>query len=162
MRSSSGTGAVESVAHGERAACVTRAVERLREDRERIRARRRDEHVERLGRRDAKLVDGHGMHVLAVGCDDRHRQPGNPHVERRHRRAVDEPQPHALAGAEQARPIRRPVARPFIRYVYAAPLTSARSLGCMRMRAHSRRSASVAAKPSRFASRVKSPSVRFW
>ena len=107
MRSSSGTGACETFAHGERAACVARAVERLREDRERVRARRRHEHVEGLGRRDAKFVDGDGMHVLAVGGDDGHRQARDPHVERGHRRAVDETQAHALAGTEQPRPVRR-------------------------------------------------------
>ena len=43
-----------ALAHGERAARVAGAIDRLREDRERVRVARLDEHVERLGRRRAE------------------------------------------------------------------------------------------------------------
>ena len=39
--------------------------------------------------------------------DDRHREARYPHVEGRHRGAVDDPQAHALAGRELRRPIAR-------------------------------------------------------
>src|SRR3546814_3373110 len=50
---------------------------------------------------DTELVDRHRMHVLTVGGHHRHLQPGNPHVEVRHRGAIDEAQADLLAGAEQ-------------------------------------------------------------
>ena len=45
------------------------------------------------------------MHVLAVSGDDRHLQPRNPHIEVRHRGAVDESQADALARREDAGPV---------------------------------------------------------
>ena len=45
------------------------------------------------------------MDVLAVRRNDGHLQSGNAHVEVRHRRAIDEPQPHALARPEESGPV---------------------------------------------------------
>ena len=95
----------EAFAHCERRARVAAAIERLREQRERVRAARLDEHVEHLGRAETKLLDLDRPDVLAVGRDDRHRKARDPHVERRHRRAVDDPEAHALAGCEEPRPV---------------------------------------------------------
>src|SRR5690606_26625927 len=47
----------------------------------------------------------HGLDVLPIRRDDRHREPRYAHVEDRHRRAVDEAQAHALARRERARPV---------------------------------------------------------
>ena len=111
---------LQAFATRERAARVTGAIESTAR-----RSCRRDPrrpvstmHVERLGSRDAELVDGDRMHVLSVGGDHRHLQAGDAHVEVAHRRAVDEPQPHVLAGAEESGPVAGRRA-PFIRYVYA-------------------------------------------
>ena len=58
-----------------------------------------------LGDADLELVDGDRPHILAVGLHDRHRQAGDADVEVGLRRGVDDPQPHALAGREQAGPV---------------------------------------------------------
>ena len=49
---------------------------------------------------------------------------------------------------------------PFVRYVYAYAETSARSVGCMRIAPHARRSANAALSPCERASRTKSAVVR--
>ncbi len=79
---------------------------------------------------------------------------------------VDIDEPFTMRKRTRSPGAKRPVqfaagGLPFTRYVYAWPPTSARSLGAIRIRPHSSRSSSVARKPSRFASRVKSPSVRW-
>ena len=106
--SSVGHRRAQSGARRQRAGGEPGAVHGLREDRERVLAGRLDDHVVGLGDRDAELVDGHRPHVLPVGRDDGHLQAGDAHVEVRHRRAVDEPQPHPLARREQPGPVRRP------------------------------------------------------
>ena len=95
----------QAFAHGERARCEACPVHRLREDRERVLPGRLDDHVVRFRCRDPELVDGDRMHVLTVRRHDGHLQPGNPHVEVRHRRSVDESQAHALARLEEPCPI---------------------------------------------------------
>ena len=117
----------EAVAHGQRAARVAGAIHRLREDRERVLPGRLDDRRRGLGDGDAELVDRDRMHVLAVGGDDRHLQAGNAHVEVRHRRSVDEPQPDALARREQPGPVAG--RRLAVHQVgVGAPATSARSV----------------------------------
>ena len=66
---------------------------------------RPDDDVISLGDRNLELVGLDRAHVLAVGLDDRHRQAGNADVEDRHRRGVDNAQPHTFAGPEQAGPV---------------------------------------------------------
>ena len=56
-------------------------------------------------RRDAQLVHRHRMHRLAIGGHHGQLQPGDAHVEVGHRRAVDQAQPHLVAGGEHAGPV---------------------------------------------------------
>ena len=63
------------------------------------------DHVIGFGDGDLEFVDRHWPDVEAVGLDDRQFQAWNPHVEVRHRRGVDDAQPHPLAGREQRGPI---------------------------------------------------------
>ena len=66
---------------------------------------RLDDHVVGLADANAELVDIDGGHVIAVGLHDLELQAGNAGVEHRHRRAVDEAQPHLLAGLEKSGPV---------------------------------------------------------
>ena len=95
----------QAFAHRQRAADVAGAAHVLREDRECILAIRRDDHVEGFRCGDAEFLDRHRMHVLAIHRDHGHRQPGNAHIEMRHRRTVDEAQPHLVAAREKPRPV---------------------------------------------------------
>ena len=88
---------------GEGAAGVPDAVFRLGKDRVGAIHNRPYDHVIGLGNADAEFVDGHRLDVVAVGLDDGHRQAVDAHVE--DRRAVDEAQPHPLAGTEQRGPV---------------------------------------------------------
>ena len=92
-------------ARRQRGARVAGAVHGLREDGVGAVLGRFDDHVVGLGHGDAELVDLHRPHVLAVGGHHGHFQAGDTHVEVAHRRTVDEAQPHALAGLEQAGPV---------------------------------------------------------
>ncbi len=90
---------------GEGAAGIAAAVLGLGEDRVGAVSFGPHDHVVGLGDADAELVDRHRLDIVAVGLDHGHRQVGDAHVEDAHRRAVDEAQPHPLAGAEQRRPV---------------------------------------------------------
>ena len=78
-------GGAQAFADRERARGEACPVHRLRKDRERVLSRRFHNHVVCLRRRNPELIDGDGMHVLTVGCDNRQLQTGNAHVEVRHR-----------------------------------------------------------------------------
>jgi hypothetical protein len=75
-----------------------------------------DDDVVGLRGGDAEFVDGHGVHVQAIGRDDRHLQARNAHIEMRHRRSVDETQAHLFASRNSAVQLPSAVV-PFIRYV---------------------------------------------
>ena len=66
---------------------------------------RLDNHVPRLGDRDLELVGFNRRQRQAVGRNNRHRQAGNANVEIAHRGGIDDPQPHPLAGFENAGPV---------------------------------------------------------
>ena len=66
---------------------------------------RRDDHVEDFGHPDADLIHRHRLDVLTVGLDHSHLEPRYAHVEKGHRTAVDETQPHLLARTEQPGPV---------------------------------------------------------
>ena len=150
----------QAIAHRQRAGRIGRAIHRLREDRERVLPGRLDDHVEGLRGRDAELVDGDRMHVLPVGGDDRHLQPGNAHVEVGHRRAVDEAQPDALAGLEQPGPVA--ARRHAVHQVRVGGAADVGEIG--RVHPHRRPTPidprRVAPRPWRRTSLKKSPSVR--
>ena len=95
----------QAFAYGERAARESRAVHRLRKDRERVLPARLDDDVERLRHSDPELVNSHRMHVLTIRGDDRHLEAWDADVEVGHRGAVDEPETNPFAGLEQARPV---------------------------------------------------------
>ena len=97
----------QAVAHRQGAGRIPGTVHGLREDRKGLRARRLDHHVEGLRDGDPELVDGDRPNGQSVSGHHGHLQPGNPHVEVGHRRAVDESQPHLLTGREQTRPVGR-------------------------------------------------------
>ena len=75
---------------GQGGARVTGACHRLGEDGEGAGFLGADDHIVGLGDRDAELVDLHGLDIVAVGLDHGHRQSGNAHVEKGHRRGIDE------------------------------------------------------------------------
>ncbi|MEA3221518.1 MAG: hypothetical protein OZX49_02640 [Immundisolibacter sp.] len=92
-------------ARRQRAAGVAAAVHGLGKHRVGAVLGRRDDHVVGLGYGDLQLVGLHRLHVLAVGLHHGHRQAGNADVEIAHGRAVDQAQPHPLAGTKQAGPV---------------------------------------------------------
>ena len=98
-------GAAMPGARRKRAAGKAGAVLGLGEDRVGAVGLRLHDHVVGFGDADAELVDRDRRDIVAVGLDDGHRQIGDAHIENAHRRAVDEAQPHPLAGPEQRRPV---------------------------------------------------------
>ena len=52
-----------------------------------------------------EFIDRHWLNVLTVGCDNRHFQAGDPHVEIGHRRAIDKAKPDFLPWLEDSRPV---------------------------------------------------------
>ena len=66
---------------------------------------RPDDDVIGFGHGDLELVDLDWPHVHPVRLDDGHGQAGDPHIEDRHRRGVDDAQADALARTEQAGPV---------------------------------------------------------
>ena len=95
----------QAFAYRQRAADVAGAADILREDRECVLAAGRHDDVEGFRRCDAEFLDRHRMHVLPIHRDHGHRQAGDAHVEVGHRRAVDDAQPHPVAGREQTGPV---------------------------------------------------------
>ena len=64
-----------------------------------------DNHIVGFRHADPEFVDIDRLHVIAVCLHDRHIQAGNPDVEIRHRRGVDETQPDALPRLKEAGPV---------------------------------------------------------
>ena len=89
--------------------CATREsapVRRLGKERVRAILRQLDDHVIGLGQRDPELVRLDRLDVLATHLDHRHRHAGHPHVEVGASCRVDHAQQDALAGPEDALPVR--------------------------------------------------------
>ena len=82
-----------------------RSVYRLADERVGAIVGRGDDRVIGLGDADLKFVDVDGHDILPISLNDGELQARNADVERRHRRCVDDAQPHPLAGDEQRRPI---------------------------------------------------------
>ena len=94
-----------------RSARHSRPVDRLADQRIGFVLDRSDNRVIGFGDPDLELVDFDRHHVLTIGLHNRQPQPGDPDVERGHRRSVDHTQAHPLAGREQRGPVvRRAVA----------------------------------------------------
>ena len=94
-----------SLSWRERAGRKTAAVHRLGEERVSPVLAGLDDDVVRLRDRDTELVGLDRLHVKPVLLDDGHRQPGDPEVEERRGRSVDDAEPHPLARLEQPRPV---------------------------------------------------------
>ena len=94
-----------ALARRQRGAGEAAAVDRLALDGVGAFLARLDDHVVGLADADPELVDIDRSHVVAVGLHHLELQPGNAGIEHRHGRAVDEAQPHFLAGPEQAGPV---------------------------------------------------------
>ena len=72
-------------------------VDRLRLDRVGAVFAGLDDHVIGFADTDPEFIDIDRLDVVAVGLHDPEAKAGNARVEDRHRRAVDEAQPHLLA-----------------------------------------------------------------
>ena len=97
---------------------MTRAIHRFGEERVGAVLRGLHDHVERLRNLDAKLVGGHGLHVLPTHLYDGHLEARDTHVEIRAATSIDEAQTHPFAGSEEPRPIcgrRQPVHKEGVR-----------------------------------------------
>jgi hypothetical protein len=78
-----------------------------REDRERAFGIGLHDYIECFGRADTEFVDDDRSDIVAVGLHHGYGEARNAHIENAHRGAVDEAQPHALAGPEQCCPVGR-------------------------------------------------------
>ena len=88
----------------QRAAGVAAAVDGLGENGVGLLAARLDDHVIGFRHAHADLVHRHRLDVLAIGGHHRHLQPRDAHVEKGHRRRIDETQTDFLAALEQPHP----------------------------------------------------------
>jgi len=68
-------------------------------------------HDKIIGFSDTNLefIDVDGLDILSVCLHDRQRKAGNTEIEVGHRRGIDDPKPHALAGGKQACPVSRSI-----------------------------------------------------